>query len=145
MSQTHLTIPNLKELGGGVWTAGQPSRENLEQAKDAGFNSVITLCPQGECGWDEKTVVEQLGMRYSCIPISSGGDLSEASARALHVELESSPRPVLVHCGSANRVGALFALKAHFVDGHPPETALDHGRRAGLVGLEAAVRQILRS
>ena len=144
MTSTNLTIPNLSELEAGVWTSGQPNPQQLAQAKEAGFKSVITLCPKGECGWDEQGAVEQLDMRYVCVPISSGGDLTEAAARTLHDVLESSPKPVLVHCGSANRVGALFALKAHFVDGHAPDAALQHGRRAGLTGLEAAVRQILR-
>ncbi len=145
MSPTDLTIPNLKQLDDDVWTAGQPTPKQLAEAREAGFKSVITLCPSAECGWDERSAVEQLGMHYACVPVTSGGDLTAAAARRLHDELAASPKPAIVHCGSANRVGALFALKAHFVDGQEPDAALAHGRRAGLMGLEATVRRILSS
>lgn len=143
MLTKHLNITRFTQLADDVWTAGQPSAEQLRQASEAGLRSVVNLCPAGECGWDEKTVAETLGLRYVSVPIGAACDLGEDAARRLHEALESCPKPVLVHCASSNRVGALFALKAHFVDGRPPETALEQGRRAGLTGLEGAVRQIL--
>jgi hypothetical protein len=50
---------------------------------------------------------------------------------------------VLVHYASSNRVGALFALKSHFIDGCDVETALADGRAAGLKDQEPAVRALL--
>jgi hypothetical protein len=41
-------------------------------------------------------------------------------------------------------VGALLALKAFQLDGASAEEALDLGRRAGLKGLEPAVRERLQ-
>lgn len=143
MSLKPLNITRLSQLTGEVWTAGQPSAEQLRQAREEGLKSVINLCPAGECGWDEKTVAEMLGLHYASVPIGAACDLSIDAARRLHETLESCPKPVLVHCGSSNRVGALFALKAHYLDGHAPETALEHGRAAGLTALEGVVRQIL--
>ena len=45
--------------------------------------------------------------------------------------------------GSGNRVGALFALKAQYVDGKSTEDALSEGRAHGLKAMEPAVRQLL--
>lgn len=145
MLLSEIEIPNVKELDDDVWIAGQPSAEQLARAKEAGLASVITLCLAHECGWDERAVAEGLGLRFESIAIGSGGDLTRDAARRLHELLGSLPRPLLVHCGSANRVGALFALRACFIEGHAPETAIEHGRRAGMTGLEATVRQILGS
>ena len=139
----HLGIPNLTDLGDDIWTGGQPSTEHLRALGEAGFKSVISLCPALECGWDEQAVAQALGLRYECISISAGRDLTAEAAHRLHDILETFPRPLLVHCGSANRVGALFVLRAHFVQGHDAITALDQGRQAGLTSLEATVRQIL--
>lgn len=145
MLLSEIGIRNLKPLDDDVWVGGQPSAAQLGQAKEAGLASVITLCPPHECGWDERAVAAALGLRFESIAIASGGDLTRDAAHRLHELLESLPRPVLVHCGSANRVGALFALRACFVEGHAPEIALERGRRAGMTGLEATVLQILRS
>lgn len=143
MSLQTLTVKNLQQFNADVWTAGQPTAEQLRQAQQAGLKSVINLCPAGECGWDEKTVAETLSLHYTSIPIGAACDLSENAARQLHAALDAVPKPVMVHCGSSNRVGALFALSAHFVHGQPAQAALAQGRAAGLTGLEPAVCQIL--
>ena len=44
---------------------------------------------------------------------------------------------------SGNRVGALFALRAHWLQGLPAVEALAVGRRYGLTKLEPLVMQIL--
>ena len=55
----------------------------------------------------------------------------------------AEPGGVLVACGSANRVGAAFALRAVTVAGADPEAALELGRAAGMTGTEPRVRELL--
>jgi uncharacterized protein (TIGR01244 family) len=138
-------IPGLRRLSDEVWTAGQPDAGQLRRARQAGLKTVVSLCPAGECGWDEKRVAESLGLRYAALPVGAACDLTEDASRKLHDLLETCDKPVLIHCGSGNRVGALFALKAFHVHGREPEDALAHGRAAGLTGLENAVRNLLYS
>jgi protein tyrosine phosphatase (PTP) superfamily phosphohydrolase (DUF442 family) len=52
--------------------------------------------------------------------------------------------PVLVHCGSANRVGALIAL-SEFSETGDLDKALEAGRAAGLTRLEGTVREVLEA
>jgi len=47
-----------------------------------------------------------------------------------------------VHCASANRVGALFALNVYRETGDVNK-ALEAGRAAGLTRMEAQVREVL--
>ncbi|WP_348675324.1 hypothetical protein [uncultured Abyssibacter sp.] len=143
MDLNTLGIPNLKALSPEIWTGGQPTPDQLRQAQAAGLRSVISLCPHGECGWDEGKFVTDLGMTAHTLPVGAACDLSVSAAHALHDLLDDVPKPVLVHCGSSNRVGALFALKSHFVEGHSYDAALAHGRDAGLTGLEATVRDLM--
>ena len=72
-------------------------------------------------------------------------DLTLHNAQALAAALaEAGPgHPVLLHCASGNRAGALLALKAHSIDLLPPAQALELGRRAGLKALEPVVRQLI--
>jgi uncharacterized protein (TIGR01244 family) len=138
-------IPGLRSLSADVWTAGQPDAKQLREARAAGLKSVISLCPAGECGWNEKLEAESLGLRHLSLPVGAACDLSEEASRRLHDLLETCEKPVLVHCGSSNRVGALFALRAFYVHGLAPEDAVARGRAAGLAGLETAVRAMIDS
>ena len=127
----------------GVLTGGQPSREELTAIAESGYRSVINLRTEGEKGNTDPTFVESLGMDYVDIPIEGADGLTEENARRLAGALEEVEKPVVVHCGSGNRVGALFAMKAYYVDGQPAEEALLIGQQAGMTRLEPAVRQKL--
>ena len=98
---------------------------------------------EGEEGNSDRDQLEALGIRYIEIPIAGTDDLSEDNARRLAEALDESDPPVLVHCGSSNRVGALFAMKAYYVDGLSAEEALVVGQEAGMTRLEPAVREKL--
>ncbi len=132
MSLKRIGIPNLTEVEEGVWTGGQPSAAQLRAAREAGLESVVNLCPPPEADWDEKAAAEALGLAYTSIAVAGACDVTDEAAGVLHEALEASPKPVLVHCGSGNRVGALFALRAHRFEGLPAHAALDRGRAAGL-------------
>jgi protein tyrosine phosphatase (PTP) superfamily phosphohydrolase (DUF442 family) len=100
---------------------------------------VINLRPHSELNWDEAACSAACGLDYINIPVTTPADLDRAHATALCEALEGDAH-VLVHCGTANRVGALLALVAAWDWGHSPESALSLGRSAGLATLEPAVR-----
>jgi protein tyrosine phosphatase (PTP) superfamily phosphohydrolase (DUF442 family) len=68
--------------------------------------------------------------------------MSFATAEKLDAILAEADGPVLVHCGSGNRVGALLALRAS-INGASDEEALELGRQAGLTRAEAVVLERL--
>ncbi|WP_051749258.1 beta-lactamase hydrolase domain-containing protein [Nevskia soli] len=144
-SQIWIDVPNACTPAEGLCTGGRPRPEHLEQARQRGVKMIVNLCPPSEpSDYDEAAVVRSLGMVYVNIPVAGPADLTPANARKLATALsDAEAGPVLVHCASGNRVGALFALKAHFVDGLPIEEAVNAGRAAGLKILEPAVRNIL--
>ncbi len=126
----------------GLSTAGQPDEAVLQVFADSGYAAVIDLRTAGEDrGMDEPAVVEELGMKYESLPITRS-DITYESAAALDELLSSYDEPVLLHCGSANRVGALLALRAS-ANGADDEAAIEVGRKAGLTSseLEAIVRK----
>jgi uncharacterized protein (TIGR01244 family) len=141
-----LDIPNACTPGNGLCTGGRPRPEHLQEAARRGVRTVINLCPPGEAAdYDEAALVTGLGMRYVNIPVAGPADLTVKNAEALAAALAGAgpEHPVLLHCASGNRVGALMALKAHCVDHLPPAEALEAGRRAGLRMLEPVVRQLI--
>ncbi len=141
-------IANAARPFAGIVTAGQPSLDELARARNDGVRTVISLRSEAEDGQDgEQSTAAELGLRFERITMEGADGLTEENARRLAAILDevSSEGTTLVHCGSSNRVGGLFALKAFYVDGTPLEDAVEIGRRAGLTRLEDAVREHLQS
>jgi uncharacterized protein (TIGR01244 family) len=129
----------------GVTTAGQPDEKALKVFADSGYVAVIDIRTAGENrGVDEPVVVQGLGMDYVQMPVGGRGGITFENAEKLDQLLDLYDEPVLVHCGSANRVGALFALNT-FRETGDIDKALEAGRAAGLTGLEGTVREVLEA
>lgn len=121
---------------------GQPDAEDLHALARAGVRRVVNLRPHSELNWDEAACAAQCGLEYVNIPVASPDDLNRANADRLQQAI-AGDAPVLVHCGSSNRVGALLALLAVWQWGKSHEEALALGRAAGLTAMEPAVRMRL--
>lgn len=126
-----------------LYTAGQPSAAELQQAAAAGVTTLIDLRQPDEVrGFDETAAAERLGLRYVRIPVAGAAGLTEANAKALRTALAQSQGPVLLHCASGNRAGALLAL-LQAREGASVDDALTFGRAAGMTSLEAPTRVLL--
>lgn len=126
-----------------LYTAGQPSAAELQQAAAAGVTTLIDLRQPDEArGFDETAAAERLGLRYVRIPVAGAAGLTEANAQALRTALAQSQGPALLHCASGNRAGALLAL-LQAREGASVEDALTFGRAAGMTSLEAPTRVLL--
>jgi uncharacterized protein (TIGR01244 family) len=124
----------------GLTSAGQPNLQQFELIAEAGYEAVIDLRGANEDrGLDEAAVLEELGLDYVVLPVSSPDAVSMENAGHLDEILSGYDGPVLIHCGSGNRVGALLALRAS-LHGASDAEALAVGKSAGLTGLEPVVR-----
>jgi len=128
----------------GLTSAGQPNEHQFELVAEAGYKAVIDLRGSDEDrGLDEAAVLQKLGLDYVELPVSSPDAISmENAARLNEILAKYEGEPVLLHCGSGNRVGALLALRES-LRGADDLAALQYGRSAGLMGLEPLVRQRL--
>jgi uncharacterized protein (TIGR01244 family) len=136
-------LPNRHDALEGITSAGQPSKAALSAIASAGYKSVIDLRGVNEeRGLDEKATVEMLGMRYANLPVDGAAGVTYANARALDNLLAELPKPVLVHCSTGNRSGALLALRAR-ANGADAEAALELGVANGLAGLRPVVEEKL--
>ena len=137
-------LPNEQTPLPGVLTGGLPSSAQLELARAAGYKTVISLLPEQEAG-DEAQQARAAGLRFWSIPIAGPSDLTEANAMQLSAAMnERGARPLIIHCASGNRVGALLALKAYYIDHESKEAAIELGERAGLKSLKPVVEDKLK-
>ncbi|MBV1870415.1 MAG: hypothetical protein KUG76_05865, partial [Gammaproteobacteria bacterium] len=109
-----IEIRNAKRAFPGILSGGQPTNAQLKEAKTKGFKTIISLRPIQETqGSDEASTVNELGMNYINIPVRGAAGISQQNSQTLIQALaDNSAYPVLIHCASGNRVGALFALDA---------------------------------
>lgn len=134
----------INEVRPGLHAGGQPSAAQLQALAAQGVRTVIDLRqPDEDRGYDETAQAEALGLRYVRIPVAGADGLDAANVRAVHQALQQSQGPVLLHCASGNRAGAVLALVNVRYEHASPDQALPLGQRAGLKSLEAATRQRL--
>jgi len=137
-----LTNPQLPEEK--VLTGGQPSEADLELLSARGVTTVVSLRrADEEVPYDEAAKAEELGMSFIRIPVGSGQGLDPETAQQLRQTLDAASGPVLLHCGSGNRVGGMYAINAFANDGKSIDEALAIGRSAGMTQFEPTIREIL--
>ncbi|KFN49906.1 beta-lactamase hydrolase domain-containing protein [Arenimonas composti] len=128
----------------GIVSAGRIGAADLDALRAAGIRHVIDLTPDAETpDFDEAAAVRAAGLDYANLPLSGPADLTRENVQAFDALLRAAGRPVLVHCASGNRVGAMAALRAAWVDGRTADEAIGIGRAWGLKGLEGEVRRLL--
>jgi uncharacterized protein (TIGR01244 family) len=124
-------IPNYHRIRPTLAGGGQPSAEALARLKAMGFKTVINLRTEQEGAKDEQEAVEKAGLRYVWVPMTAESFSAADVTRVASVVDDESAGPVLLHCRSANRVGAMWAaLEA--AKGKPLEEAEAAGRAVGL-------------
>ena len=118
---------------GDIHLAGQPQPEDLALAKERGVRTVFNLRHEAEVtAFDERAVVEELGLEYVHLPWNGPDELTDEVFDRAREVLETAERPILFHCGSANRVGALWLPWRVLDGGKTVEEALEEARTVGL-------------
>lgn len=138
----------LRQASSGHWVSGYvENASQVDAVRALGVRTVISLVPAGERPEiDEQMLVTSAGLRFVSVPVAGPADLTRSKVEALAAALQTAAgEPVLIHCASANRVGALMALKAAWLDGQSSEQALEIGRDHGMTRLDGAVRERLMS
>ena len=128
----------------GVYVAGALAASDIASLKADGVREVIDLRADAETpDFDEAAAVRAAGLRYANLPVAGADGLTRDRVVAFDRQLRAAKRPVLVHCASGNRVGAMAALRGAWLQGLDADAAVAEGRRWGLKGLEAEVRHKL--
>jgi uncharacterized protein (TIGR01244 family) len=128
-----------------VLVGAQPTEDVLRQARDAGVKAVVNFRGESEDpGFDEEAVAAELGLAYLRVPVAGAQGLTPENVLLFDAVLRQvGDQPVLMHCASGNRVGALHALHAARFGGKDTEAAIEIGKAHGLTSLEGEVRKRL--
>lgn len=138
---TPVTAPELsKEVvhlssNGSTYFGGFPTEQGLRELRARGVTRIISLKSVEDVrkakGYDEEAVAKELGIELVVIPVSVKS-FRAADVDRFRAAYESSDAPVLIHCGSSNTVGGMWAAYLARVRGMPVGDAMAAGRAAGL-------------
>jgi len=119
---------------GELYMGGQPTEADLEALAARGVRRVINLRKDGEFkDYDERSRARALGLEYVTLQFSTPEELTDAVlARSRELLKQSSERGTLLHCGSGNRVGALWLAHRTLDMGLAWEDALREAQAVGL-------------
>jgi uncharacterized protein (TIGR01244 family) len=140
---------NVSTYDNTVYFAAQPDAASLETFASYGVKTIVNLRSAEEMagvGFDEAAKAEELGMRYVHAPM--GRELPpDATLEEIFAALDSAAAegPVLLHCASSNRVGAVWGLYAGKRAGLDADEAIAEGKAAGMTApaFEEELRETL--
>ena len=140
-----LAILNAHQLSPELLAGGQLTREQMARLQQLGYRTFINLRTADEegTGWEEE-YAKSAGIVFHRLPIPGARGITRDHAEQLAGLLEQAgDEPVAIYCASGNRVGALLAMKAHYLDDLTVEEAITYGVKAGMTRLEPIVRSRL--
>jgi uncharacterized protein (TIGR01244 family) len=130
---------------GDIVFGSQPSPATLQYFKDQGFTTIVSTRGLTELEWDERALVESLGMRFVQIPMENPvTGITDAQIAALDSVLAAQQGPTLLHCSSGNRVAGLWGAWLAERRGVDPAAALRLAELAGMTRVRPVVEQRLR-
>lgn len=105
-------IRDFYSLGPLLGTSGQPSEEQFQYIRQAGFQVIINLAvPTSDLAIpNEGSIVSSLGMCYVHIPVEFSAPTLENFNAFAGVMDAFDGRPIFVHCAANKRVSAFLFL-----------------------------------
>jgi len=137
-----VTVPGMKnavEVGDLLFGA-QPSREALAELKAKGYKTIVSTRGAGELPWDEGAVVDSLGLRFASVPMEKPVTaITDDEVARFASLMATEERPMVLHCGSGNRVAGLWAVWLVEYEGVSRDEALSLAEKAGMKGIRPVV------
>jgi len=109
--------------------------------KEQGIKTIVNLRTAPELDWDEAGEIEKLGMSYMHVPFGNAEQLTDAVFQQVIATLrDQQQHPLVLHCGSANRVGAIWYAYRVLEGQLSPEDAMTEAKTVGLRSPELVER-----
>ena len=124
------SIKNYNRATPTLATSGTIGKGGVKELAEKGFATIIDLRTENEGIAEEKKNAKLAGINYINIPVTGAG-INDKQLATFTKMIESVQRPVLVHCASGNRVGAIWTTY-RLSKGIDPKIAFEEGRTAGM-------------
>ena len=126
-------VVNYTRVDATVACGGATPPEAMVDFKRLGFVSVINFRTAQEEGANieaSQAAATEAGLKYFHLPFRAPNP--EVAERFLEVIADTTNQPAYIHCGSANRVGAMWFIKRVKGDGWDTSRAMEEAESIGL-------------
>ncbi|MBI4887203.1 MAG: hypothetical protein HY824_08925 [Acidobacteria bacterium] len=143
-------VRNYSRVDATVGCGGAVDASAVGALKKEGFVSIVNLRLASEEGANvegERAAAQAVGLKYIHLPFNAAQPDPKVVDSFLAAVADRSNQPVFIHCGSASRVGGMWAIKRALNDKWPLDRAIAEGKTIGLSnpGLEAFVTDYIKS
>ena len=127
------------KVGDDVFIAGQPTEQALRDLAAQGVKTVVNLRTPPEMAtrvpFDEKALVQQLGMKYVYLPMRGNAEYpyDPQDLKDFGKAMEETNGKLLLHCTVAWRASHMWAAYLIQFRNVPVPTALDQARKINLM------------
>jgi tyrosine-protein phosphatase SIW14 len=129
-AQTAPAIPRFQRVAPGLFRGGQPTPEGFGFLQWRGIKTVVNLREE----YDEKELVEKLGMKYVYIPLDAWDPVPDQAVKEFfRVVNDPESQPVFVHCRrGSDRTGIMVGFYRIVFDGWDGRRAYKEARALGM-------------
>jgi uncharacterized protein (TIGR01244 family) len=128
-------IRNYSRVDATVGCGGATDPSAMAGLKKEGYMSVINLRLPTEEGANidaARAAAQSAGLKYIHLPFNAAMPDTKVVSDFLGAVADKSNQPVFIHCGSANRVGAMWMIKRALQDGWTVDRAQAEAEAIGL-------------
>jgi tyrosine-protein phosphatase SIW14 len=124
------SIPQFQQVTPELFRGGQPAPEGFGFLKWRGIKTVVNLREE----YDEKELVEKLGMKYVYIPLDAWDPVPDQAVKEFfRVVNDPESQPVFVHCRrGSDRTGIMVGFYRIVFDGWDGRRAYKEARALGM-------------
>ncbi|MEH2233227.1 MAG: sulfur transferase domain-containing protein [Nostoc sp.] len=137
-------MSNTKKVSDDLSAAGQLTSEELKQAAQEGFKSVLNLRSPDEAGFfsDEQQQAQAAGLQYANVPLKPTEANQEQTELAIQ-EIENLPKPILIHCAAGARASGIALIANAISEGLTYEEISQKAQELGLNLEQPHLKQFL--
>jgi len=128
-------VRNYSRVDATVGCGGATDPSAMAGLKKEGYVSVINLRLANEPGVDidaSRAAAQAAGIKYIHLPFNGSSPDPKVVSDFLSAVADKANQPVFIHCGSANRVGAVWMIKRVLQDGWAVDRAQTEAEAIGL-------------
>jgi uncharacterized protein (TIGR01244 family) len=128
-------VRNYSRVDATVGCGGAVDPSAMSALRKEGYVSVINLRLPNEEGANVdagRAAAQSAGLKYIHLPFNAASPDPKVVSDFLGAVADKSNQPVFIHCGSANRVGAVWMIKRVLQDGWAVDRAQTEAEAIGL-------------
>jgi len=128
-------IRNYSRVDATVGCGGATDPAAMKALKQEGYVAVINLRLANEPGVnidESRAAAQAAGLKYLHMPFNAAMPDDKVVDNFLTAVADKSNQPVYIHCGSANRVGAMWMIKRVLQDRWAADRAMTEAEAIGL-------------